>query len=217
MHQATSSLARKKGFICLAALAAAAEGCGGGSSAPVTSTAAAVTGPADMHCEMNDMEIRQAIGMCVMDTGDAAAPAPTSDGGSAEGAADGGATGSGDYGATMYGFQGSDDDCKYDVSWTSTDVKENVGVTFYVKAVRRIDGQPATGANVQVEVFLNSTHPTPTINIPNQESPGGNYAVGPFVFDQSGIWTVRFHFFEMCSDAPPDSPHGHAAFFINVP
>jgi len=31
------------------------------------------------------------------------------------------------------------------------------------------------------------------------------------------MWTVRFHLFEECSDAPADSPHGHGAFFFTVP
>jgi hypothetical protein len=37
------------------------------------------------------------------------------------------------------------------------------------------------------------------------------------VFDQSGRWVVRFHYFETCSDVPEDSPHGHVAFYIDVP
>ena len=36
-------------------------------------------------------------------------------------------------------------------------------------------------------------------------------------FDMPGDWTVRFHFFENCDDAPADSPHGHAAFLVYVP
>jgi hypothetical protein len=28
---------------------------------------------------------------------------------------------------------------------------------------------------------------------------------------------VRFHFYEDCLDLLPDSPHGHAAYFIDVP
>jgi hypothetical protein len=90
-------------------------------------------------------------------------------------------------------------------------------VTFAVNVIRKIDGKPATGADIVIEAFLNPMHPTPTVDIPSVESAGGNYKVGPFVFDQAGQWTVRFHFYEMCSDEPEDSPHGHAAFFIKVP
>jgi hypothetical protein len=136
------------------------------------------------------------------------------DAGSAD---DGGDSGGGDYGPTLYNFEGDDDDCKYHVKWSSTAVKENVGVTFAVTATRLIDGAAATGANVELEVFLDTSHPTPTTDIPNTESSGGNYKVGPVVFDAPGKWTVRFHFYEMCSDEPEDSPHGHAAFFVNVP
>jgi hypothetical protein len=41
--------------------------------------------------------------------------------------------------------------------------------------------------------------------------------VGPIVFDQPGKWVVRFHFFENCDDLVEDSPHGHAAFYVQVP
>jgi hypothetical protein len=212
-----------------------------GSSQPATSTTAAITGPVDMHCEMNDMEIKQSIGICmVVDSGTVSALSATdgaatdatiteagtdantvtqqTGGDAAVGDAGGDAAApTSDFGATMYNSSGSDDDCKYNVKWTSTVVKENVGVTFDVNAIRRIDGKPATGANVQLEVFLNDHHPTPSNNIPNKESAGGNYQAGPVIFDQAGMWTVRFHFYEMCSDAPADSPHGHAAFYVNVP
>ena len=36
-------------------------------------------------------------------------------------------------------------------------------------------------------------------------------------FDAKGRWTVRFHLHEECADEAPDSPHGHIAFFIDVP
>jgi len=218
---------------------AGALACGCGSSAPATNANAAVPGPLDMHCEMNDMEIKQSIGICMLvDSGiasalsasdGAATDAPLTDGGTdgnsvvqagdaAAGDAGGDASApTSDFGATMYNSSGSDDDCKYNVKWTSTAVKENVNVTFDVNAIRRIDGQPATGANVQLEVYLNSYTPSPSVNIRSHESAGGNYSVGPVIFDHPGMWTVRFHFYETCSDAPDDSPHGHAAFYVNVP
>ncbi|HEY2730454.1 MAG TPA: FixH family protein [Polyangia bacterium] len=231
----------------LALVAPSGAGCGGSDSQPPTSTAAAVTGPADMHCIDNGVEINQAIGMCLVDDGgttaalsaddggadaastDAAAAAAdagssgvdtggSDDGGAGDG--DGGDDGGGttsDYGPTLYNAEGDDDDCKYHVTWTSTAVKENVGVTFYVTAIRRADGEPATGADVVLEVYRTTTHPTPSLDIPNTESAGGKYKVGPVIFDEPGIWTVRFHFYETCSDEPADSPHGHAAFRVNVP
>jgi hypothetical protein len=65
-------------------------------------------------------------------------------------------------------------------------------------------------------VFLTDTHPAQP---PGEatEAAGGKYTVGPIKFDAPGNWTVRFHFYEECSDVPEDSPHGHAAFFVHVP
>jgi hypothetical protein len=49
----------------------------------------------------------------------------------------------------------------------------------------------------------------------------GTYKVGPIQFKNplpgASKWIVRFHFNACCSDAPADSPHGHAAFFVSVP
>ena len=39
---------------------------------------------------------------------------------------------------------------------------------------------------------------------------------GTEIMGRAGAWTARFHFFGTCPDAP-DSPHGHAAFFVAVP
>jgi hypothetical protein len=205
-------------LLSLAVAASAAIDCGSSNSQPATSTAAAVAGPVDMHCTENGVEIKQAIGMCVVDGGTSSAL--SADDGGADGGDDGGDGGGGttsDYGPTLYNAEGDDDDCKYHVTWTSTAVKENVGVTFDVTAIRRADGQPATGADVVLEVYLTLTHPTPSLDIRSTESAGGNYKVGPVIFDQPGVWTVRFHFYETCSDEPEDSPHGHAAFRVNVP
>src|SRR5579872_4760253 len=197
-------------------------GCGGSSSTITKlpadlSVAAAVSGPIDTHCEMNDTEVVQTIGLCMptndaapftvalsaadggpssaddssvleagsdsstMETGTEAglSDAATTEGDTSEmasgaGTSDAGASMS-QYGVTMYNSSGSDDDCKYNVNWQSTTVKENVGVTFYMNALRRADGQPAKGANVVLEVFLNSSHPTPTNDIPNTELGDGSY------------------------------------------
>jgi hypothetical protein len=194
-------------------LGAIATGCGSSSPTTSTSTAAAVAGELDTHCTMNDEEIKAPLGMCMTGGGSASAPdaAPADHDGGAGGA------GGSDFGATLFNAEGDDDDCKYHVKWTSTAVKENVGVTFEVNVVRRIDGKPAMGADVQIEAFLNAVHPTPSTNIKNAESSGANYSIGPVVFDAPGRWTVRFHFYETCSDVPSDSPHGHAAFYVDVP
>jgi hypothetical protein len=45
----------------------------------------------------------------------------------------------------------------------------------------------------------------------------GVYVVGPIVFDVAGRWVFRFHFHQECLDISPESQHGHAAFYIDVP
>jgi len=122
-----------------------------------------------------------------------------------------------DYGDTMYNASGDDDDCKYQVSFTVNPVFENKDTTFVVKATNTSDGKPVTGAAIRVEAFLSDTHPAPNSGAKVTESAGGTYTITPVHFDASGKWTVRFHLFEDCSDGAEDSPHGHAAFFLNVP
>jgi hypothetical protein len=129
-----------------------------------------------------------------------------------------------DYGATMFGTQADDDDCKYAVSYSVGGICENEGVFFTVTASYLTTGAPLTGAYTYAELCLNDTHPAPPIDsIAPQghqsvtENPPGTYKVGPVQFDAPGQWTVRFHFNELCDDVLPDSPHGHAAFFVDVP
>ena len=122
-----------------------------------------------------------------------------------------------DYGATMYGAAGNDDDCKYYVSWTATPIQENGDTYFTVSALRLADMMPATCAGVRPDVSLSISHGAPAPKNPSTEIAPGVYKVGPIKFDAPGIWTVRFHFFEECSDTPDDSPHGHAAFYVKVP
>jgi hypothetical protein len=139
------------------------------------------------------------------------------DGGPAADAGDIGNCGISAYGPTMYNQSGSDDDCKYDVSWQSTPVCVGVPVTFTVKAKRRVDGMPLTGAAPQWDVGLACNHTSPTIPSDGTETSPGTYQLPPVVFDKSGKWVVRFHFWEVCDDTLPDSPHGHAAFWLQVP
>jgi len=129
----------------------------------------------------------------------------------------GGDAGTIDYGQTMFNAEADDDDCKYHLKFTTSPVYENTDVGFTVTATKKSDGAPATGANLDAEVYLDSTHPAPNSNQHTTESPPATYTVGPIRFDKAGQWTVRFHLFEQCLDTVPDSPHGHAAFFIAVP
>ncbi len=123
-----------------------------------------------------------------------------------------------DYGDTMYGYSGDDDDCKYAVTWSSTDICEGTGVTFTVNVNYLADGTATTGADPQIEGYLTSdtTHVLPNSGVQTTEVGGGQYTVGPIDFDASGEWTVRFHFFETCADTET-GPHGHAAFAVDVP
>jgi len=122
-----------------------------------------------------------------------------------------------DYGPTLFGSAGNDDDCKYHVTWTATPIYENYDVYFTVVASTLVDNAPATGANIYAEAYLDDTHPAPPTNQTAVESPPGTYKVGPIQFDAAGQWTVRFHLFENCLDYSDESPHGHAAFFVDVP
>jgi len=126
------------------------------------------------------------------------------------------------YGPSMYGQQGSDDGCKYDVSWTSTPVCVGTPVYFTVHATLRVNatsfgsGKPLTGAGPFAEVVLDCTYRVPNSDPPVEFAPGW-YQVGPIVFTEPGKWDVRFHFNENCLDELPDSPNGHAAFWVTVP
>jgi hypothetical protein len=122
------------------------------------------------------------------------------------------------YGPTLFNGSGDDDDCKYHVSWTSTPIGENRDVTFTVTATTLTDDKPlGADANPLVEAYLSSTHHAPNTDQVATETAPGTYTIGPIRFDASGQWTVRFHFYEDCSDIAADSPHGHAAFYVQVP
>ena len=87
-------------------------------------------------------------------------------------------------------------------------------------AVRLMDMMPATCAGIRPDVSFPAdltVLASPPPRNPSPEIAPGVYKVGPIQFSRAGIWQVRFHLFEECSDDPDDSPHGHAAFFIQVP
>jgi len=173
-------------------------------------------GSVDMHCvDASGDPIVQSVGACVRDI-------DKSGGMGGAGGADG-AAGAGSEEATpavLTSHQGADDDCKYDVSFTSSCIEVGHDATFRVTLTTRADASPATGAHPDSpEVYLESdpSHISPSVAITAPEDPPGTYTIGPIEFDQPGRWVVRFHFFETCSDLPPDSPHGHIAFYIDVP
>ncbi len=184
-------------------------------------------GAMDNHCTDVDggaivQETSQASCMPVFDSG-TPVDAGTSDAGASDAGsvADSGVVDAGpppgEYGPTLYNQEGDDDDCKYHVKWTSTPIYEDYNVTFSATVTSRVDGSAVKGANTIVEVYLNDTHPAPNTNPVTTDNGDGSYSIGPIQFDASGQWTVRFHIFEQCDDTLDDSPHGHAAFYINVP
>jgi hypothetical protein len=222
-------------LLCSASLVGA--GCNSSNAAPAaTGPSGEVIGPPDTHCVAAGGTLMiQPIGVCdVIDP--ARLPSNASScsvsfdedaGAGATSSPDAAATvdaglASGDYGPTMYGAAGNDDDCKYYLSWISTPIQEHVDTYFTVTALRLADMKPATCAGIIPDVSLDPTdggfsiHPLPGTP-PSPEIAPGVYRVGPLPFDKSGTWTVRFHLFEECGDSREDSPHGHAAFFVNVP
>jgi len=145
------------------------------------------------------------------DAGDAAA-------GNDGGVVNDGTCGDSTYGPTVCGNTAGDDDCKYDVTWTSTPICRNQPASFTVKVTKRAERMPLTGANVRPDVVLDCNHTVSSRAAdPSPEPVPGTYTVGPVVFDRPGNWSVRFHFFENCYDYLPDTPHGHAAFWVTVP
>jgi hypothetical protein len=180
-------------------------------------------GAADDHClGVDGGEITQTVGTpscCFAGDG----------GGGDEGCA---------WGATMYGMEADDDDCKYHLVWTTTPICEGapgsqvvVTVTYKTRLTDAGAPLPLTGANPEIETFTTtptsgtdaatycddgSLHPGPTSGNHLFEGPPGTYTAN-VVFDQAGAWTMRFHFNEECADIAHDSPHGHAAFHVTVP
>jgi hypothetical protein len=164
---------------------------------------AATPGAKDSHCGSNVVVASQAD----CHPADASVSEPPSD--------DAGAGGS-DFGDTMYGTEGDDDDCKYHVTWTSTALCSDQDIYFTVKLTNKSDGSVVKGATPEPDITLNDSHPGLTEKSKSVESPDGTYKIGPVKLDASGKWTVRFHFFDTCTDSET-SPHGHAAFFVTVP
>lgn len=163
-------------------------------------------------------------------------PGPEGEGGAsgdeptgAAGATDCNQTHGAAYGDTLYNSAGKDDDCKYRVSWTSTPIRKGEAVTFTVTTSNLETGEPlegigsltkSAGALTRVEPYIpcESTHfaPPADFSAPITETLPGVYEVGPIVFDKSARWALRLHFYEACFDTET-SPHGHVAFFIDVP
>jgi len=196
-----------------------------------------VAGPEDTHCvDDSGKDITQPIGKCVH--GD-----PGAGGTGGAGDADHAHAGSGDEehahagegGAgseheheeggeepyeVRYNDSAADDDCKYDASFSTSCLELNKPVTLTLKLRQRASGDLGKGASPgSPEIFLADSpqHISPSNMITAIEGPSGQYAIKNVIFDVPGRWVVRFHYFESCSDVPADSPHGHVAFYLDVP
>jgi hypothetical protein len=217
------------GLVLPVAVLLAACSSGSSSNGPVGGPVTAPAGWVDTHCQdPSGGMVVQPVGTCDV----IASVAPTSCSPPAAAAVDGGAVadggdssdGGGDgsaapqFGDPLYGTDGLDDDCKYHVTWSSTPIRRNSDVTFMVSATRLADPSTAVScADLVIDVILPPAHVAPNTHPVATESAGGMYTIGPVRFDMPGMWYVRFHFYEYCADSTEDAPHGHIAFYVNVP
>ncbi len=200
-------------FLATCALTAllSTAGCGGDGSGSGgsggTSAGGPVDGPADAHCKAT---VTVDPAMCMPPTG----------GAGGAGGATGGMGGMGghaeEHNEVLYNSEGDDDDCKYHVKWSASEITQNKDVTFTITLTTKADGKGVTGAAPDIEAYLDETHPAPNSDQKPTEKGDGVYDIGPVQFDKTGKWTTKFHFFEDCMDSE-SSPHGHLGFFVNVP
>jgi hypothetical protein len=186
-----------------------------------------VVGPADAHCAGHPI-VNVDPAYCHGDAPESEGGAANSDDGAdAAGGSDCNQTHDAEYGDTLPNSEGDDDDCKYHVSWTSTPIRLNQDATFTVTTEAIATGKPLEPLAADdklplssVEVYQpcqpNRLGPIENFNAEFKETAPGVYQGGPLRFDQSGRWVVRFHFYEQCNDGD-ESPHGHVAFFVDVP
>ncbi len=186
-----------------------------------------VLGPEDTHCAGQPV--------VVVDPATCHADAPEEGEGGASGGDEASGAGGSDcnqthdaqYGDTLPNSEGDDDDCKYHVSWTSTPIQQNQDVTFTVTTKDLTTLEPLEPLAADHELPLSRVEvyqpcdptrigPPQNFNAEFTETSAGVYEGGPLRFDQPGRWVVRFHFYEQCNDGDA-SPHGHIAFFIDVP
>lgn len=207
-------------------------GCSSSDSPPASGV---VVGPVDAHCAARPVGIADPA-VCngaPPVTGGGGAP-PSEGGGVSNGAGTAGAPDcnlvhDAGYGDTLYNEAGDDDDCKYHMSWTSTSIEKDKPFTLTVSASNKATGEPLTTLAAQVagKPALSRIEPympcEPSHLAPNSdyEAPvtqigPGKFSVGPVVFDRSGRWIIRYHFYEECLNSNT-TPHGHIAFFVNVP
>lgn len=183
-------------------------GCSSTAAAPpVDGGLGLVPGPADDHCVgVDPILVSQAS---CHPPADAGAPVDPGDGGEP-------------VPPIHVNGESDDDDCKYHVVFTTTPVLANQNLTFHVTVTKLAENNvPATGGDVTIESYFadDPLHPIPNNGTKTTEVPpnSGIYTVTPVKFDKVGRWVVRFHFYERCEDLLEDSPHGHVAFYFDVP
>jgi len=208
MSPRSVSVARALGLFPLSVVVAVmGSACSSSSSTVVDGGAGIVQGEADNHCMGVDPIVVMQSSCHVTANPDAGTS--SDDGGAMEEL------------PVHFGSSSDDDDCKYHASFTTTPVLVNTNVTFNVTVTHLAGGAPATMADVVLESYLadNLFHVIPNNGTVTTETPAnsGKYVMKPIKFDQSGRWVVRFHFYETCADILEDSPHGHVAFFYDVP
>lgn len=196
-----------------------------GSNADTGPAGGPVPGAADDHCTGTPTVVDPAACMGTSTDTGAGGAADGDTGGSSAGAADCTQTRDVEYGPTLPNSEGDDDDCKYHASWTSTPIRVNEDVTFTLTASNKttmLPLAPLSDGDIplsRVDVYEPCTgHFGPAQDFkPNiAQTMPGQFTIGPIKFDASGLWVVRFHLYEECNDTDT-SPHGHIAFFVNVP
>jgi hypothetical protein len=221
---------RPSSLLTLAGGLLLAFGCSSSAATPSADTDAGpaggpVSGATDDHCAGTTVTVEPAT--CSGDTSTAGAGgASDSVPESAGGAADCTQTHDAEYGDTLFNSDGDDDDCKYHAAWSSTAIRLNQPVTFTITAMNKASGAaleplsdglvPLTRLDVYEPCNPNRRGPTQNLTAKITELMPGVFSAGPIKFDQPGRWVVRFHWYEQCVDGE-HSPHGHIAFFVDVP
>jgi hypothetical protein len=193
-----------------------------------------VVGASDTHCAGRPLGVSDPT-ICMV-VGANPGAGDTSAGGASAGGASGTA-GSADcnmshdsgYGDNLYNSSGDDDDCKYHVTWSATPIQKNQPFTLTITATNKTTGAPLETIAAQdpgkpalsrIEPFMpcEPSHlaPTSDYEAPVTQIGPGKFTVGPVVFDESGRWVIRYHFYEECFNNVT-TPHAHIAFFVEVP
>jgi hypothetical protein len=197
-----------------------------GSGGAVGAVGGPVSGAVDTHCAGRKVTVDPAACSKPEADSDSEGGASGDEPAQGEGGSDCTQTHDAEYGETLPNSEGDDDDCKYHASWRSTPIRLNQDVTFTVTTTDRTTGLglealadgklPLTRVEVYQPCDLAHFSPAQNGSAKFEETSPGVYTGGPLRFDQPGRWVVRFHFYEQCLDGE-GSPHGHIAFFVDVP